>query len=51
MRYLTAIPVAVISGALAYLAMTVVVGQGPAKVIALVFAGFVWCVFAWAFSP
>jgi hypothetical protein len=50
-RYLAAIPVAVISGVLAYLAVTVVVGLGFAKVIALVFAGFVWCIFAWAFSP
>jgi hypothetical protein len=50
-RYLAAIPVAVIGGALAYLAVTVAVGQGPAKLLAVVFAGFVWCVFAWAFSP
>ena len=51
MSYLAAFLVAVIGGALAYLLAMIAVGTGPAKAIAIIFAVFVWFVFAWAFSP
>ena len=51
MRYLAAFLVAVIGGVLAYLAAAIAVGTGPAKATAIIFAAFLWLVFAWAFSP
>ena len=51
MRYVASFLIAAVGGALAYLAAVIAVGTGPAKAIAIIFAAFVWFVFAWAFSP